>query len=216
MGITIFEKELLNDIIETYRPETVLEFGSQNDYSTDEQSKPPFMSKWYEQKGIQYISMDLAGDNNSLQVDFSVPVTLKLKFDLVTDFGTSEHCVKSNDYEKVSFNEHIHSVYPKEVVDVEQAYYNCWLNKHNLLKEGGIIVNVNPLTNNWGGHGYSYINEQFYEKLSEYSDYKILKLGLHAAMGNTKDGWNVFCVLQKCSDIFPSFYEFSKFPIFKK
>lgn len=217
MGVTTFEIKLLNSIIDTYQPKNVLELGAQNNYSTNETLKPPFMSEWYEEKGIEYSCIDLAGDNNAIIKDLSKPLRLSKRFNLITDFGTSEHTVSSEEYETVSFHEgHIHSVYPKSVIDTELAYYNCWLNKHSLLKYDGIMISVNPLTGNWVGHGYSYINEDFYKKLCLFSDYKILELGTHAAMGNTKDGWNVYCVMQKKSEIFPLFYQFKKFPIFKK
>jgi hypothetical protein len=34
-----------------------------------------------------------------------------------------------------------------------------------------------------------------------------------AACGNTKDGWNVYSVLKKVSDEFPTFKEFITLPI---
>lgn len=216
MGVTNFEIKILDDIINEYHPENVLELGSQTNYSTKEQNKPPFISEWYEERGISYTCIDLAGDNNAIVQDLSKPIILNNKFDLVTDFGSSEHCVCSDEYEKVSFHDgHINSVYPKKVLNVDEAYYNCWLNKHKLLKDNGIMISVNPLTSNWLHHGYSYINEEFYKRIAEFTDYEIIQLGTHAAMGNTKDGWNVYCVMQKHSEIFPSFYEFKKFPIFE-
>lgn len=219
MGVTNFEIKLLNGIIDTYRPKIVLDFGSQNDYSTNE-LKPPFMSGWWLKRNIDYTSIDLAGDNNSLKLNWSYPLEIFRKFNLVIDAGSSEHSVQSKGYTITPFHEgYINSVYPNVKVtdeEIELGYYNCWLNKHNLLKQDGIMLSVNPLTDNWEGHGYSYINEDFYKRIAEFSDYEILQLGTHAAMGNTKDGWNVYCVMQKKSEVFPSFYEFNKFPIFKK
>ncbi|MEO7045099.1 MAG: hypothetical protein ABI091_07295 [Ferruginibacter sp.] len=219
MGVTNFEINLLDSTIKIYHPKSVLELGSQTNYTTPDQVKPPFMSDWYilERDFELYVSIDLAGDNHSVKEDLSKPVNWDIKFDLVTDFGTSEHCVSCDNYEKVSFHDgHINSVYPKGDLLIEEAYYNCWLNKHNLLANEGIMISVNPMTGNWPEHGYSYINEEFYKKIAEFTDYEIIQLGTHAAMGNTKDGWNVYCIMQKKSEVFPSFYEFNKFPIFKK
>jgi hypothetical protein len=105
--------------------------------------------------------------------------------DIVTDFGTSEHV--SN-------------------------YYNCWLNKHNGCKVGGLIISENPKVNNWHGHGFHYLTKEFYTELCKVAGYELIEVGEHAAMGNVTDGWNVYGVLRKVSDVFPSQSEFYALP----
>lgn len=220
MGITLFSKFLIEKAL-TVNPniKNVMEVGSQTDYTTNE-IPPPFANKLYASLGIlDYTCIDLAGDNNALKLDLSNPLLGK-EYDLVTDFGTGEHIVQMKDYESVAFHDgHINSIYPKGEVteeNIRQGYYNGWLNKHNFCKIGGIIISENPMTGNWPLHCYSYIDSNFYHKLMKMIDYEIISVGIHAAMGNTKDGYNVFCVMKKLSDRFPDFETFNTLPVWRK
>jgi|SRR5882762_3233760 len=214
MGYTQDEIKLIEKYIEPGM--SVLDTGSQNDYTT-RSIIPPFISSWYGMKGVSdYVCIDLAGDNNALRLDLAYPISIGAKFDLVTDIGFGEHVVQADEYETVSFHEgHINSVYPKGEKKIIEGFYNFWLNKHNLLKVGGIMVNVNPKTKNWPQHGYTYLTQEFYTGLVKHAGYSILELGENAASGNFVDGYNIFSVLRKESDKFPSFEEFSKLDIYK-
>jgi hypothetical protein len=212
MGYTQFSKQLIEPYLSKVK--SVLDFGSCNDFSTGEMP-PLFISEWYKSKGIEYSSIDLAGDNNSLQLNWCYPITYLPQFDLIVDAGSSEHSAIANEYTNVQYNKNINSIYPKGEINIDEGYYNCWLNKHNLCRIGGLIISENPKTNNWGGHGYSYISTEFYTELVKVADYEILELGEHPAMGNDIDGWNIFSVLIKISDKFPDFETFSTLPIYK-
>lgn len=217
MGITKFDVELLEKVLKL-NPDarTVCELGSQNLYLVPS-DKPPFASEWYEARGLKYNCIDMAGDNSAYQVDLSQAISFDPEFDIVTDFGTSEHVVQMDKITKVAFHDgHINSIYPDGVKDALLGYYNCWKNKHNLLANSGIMVNVNPKTGNWPGHGYHYITKKFYEELAYLCGYHIIELDEHPAMGNTTDGWNVYCLLQKQDDAdFISFDRFCKLDICK-
>lgn len=236
MGITAFDIKLLEKYIDKYKPENVIEFGSQNLYLVSvskhwnketnewEDAAAPFASEWYKSKGLEYNCVDLGGDNGAWKIDVSYPFGIgvddrkggyQLQFSLVTDFGFSEHVVQMEDYVPVTYDGGITSIYPKGEINIIEGYYNCWLNKHNLCKIGGLIISENPKTGNWPGHGYTYIDVEFYKELSLLTDYEDLELGIHAAMGNFKDGYNVYCVMKKNSDKFPSLEEFKTLPIFQ-
>lgn len=223
MGITAYDVDLLERTLKQ-KPliKSVMELGSQNLYVNGEQD-PPFASEWYNSKGLKYSCIDLGGDNNALKADLSNPIHIVLKtatpngsklnptYDLVTDFGTSEHVVQMEKFVSVPFhNGYINSIYPDGVKSINLGFYNCWVNKHNLLSIGGVMINVNPKTGHWPGHGYSYYTPEFYKELCKIAGYKILLLEEHAAMGNTTDGVNVVCILEKTMDIFPAFEEFCK------
>lgn len=214
MGYTDFTIRLVEKY---FKPKMkVLDFGSQNNYSTGE-TPPPFMSEWYMGKGVEkYVSVDLAGDNGSLKLDCAYPLPLDHDFGLVCDIGFSEHCVQMQDHSCVVYENNITSVYPKGEVDAKLGYYNCWLNKHNLCKPGGYIISENPKEGNWPGHGYSYISKDFYKLLVLLADYELIRDGTHPAMGNYIDGWNVYSVLKKTGDRFPDFDKFLKLPIYDK
>lgn len=220
MGITAFDIKLLERTLHIYQPdiENVVELGSQNLYLSGDDTKPPFASTWYRSRGLIYCCIDLARDNNAYPEDLSEPISEKFhnEYMLLTDFGTSEHVVQMEDYEICSFHEgHINSIYASKIKSVLDGYYNCWLNKHKMLRKGGIMINVNPKTGNWPGHGYSYLTEKFYKQLAEHTDYEIIELGQHPASGNFTDGWNIHAILRKHSEKFPDFETFKKFDIRK-
>ncbi len=89
-----------------------------------------------------------------------------------------------------------------------EAIYNCWLNKHNLLRIGGLMINENPKTGNWPNHGFNYYTQEFYFEFCKIAGYVVERAGEIPAMGNSVDGWNILCVLRKFSDTFPSLEEF--------
>lgn len=219
MGITHFSHSLIKRTkLNNLDIKSVLELGSQNDYTTNE-ATPPFANELYRRLGIEhYICIDLAGDNNAFRWDLSNPQELQSNADLVTDFGTGEHCVEMTDYEITPFlGGYINSIYPTgEIKSIEKGFYNLWLNKHNFLKVGGFMINENPLTGNWPNYGYSYLGKNFYDELCKISDYQIIEQGEEAATGNDIDGWNKWAILKKAGEKFPSFEEFTKLPIFRE
>ncbi len=237
MGITASDIELIN-MARHYKPniKTVLELGSQNLYRPgDDQVKPPFASEYYKSLGIEYACIDMAGDNGAMTLDLSAPIHLVLKgpaigpsegakpleysrYDLITDFGTSEHVVANSEMTAVAFHEgHINSVYPTAQPtpdNIARGYYECWANKHRLLKNGGIMISVNPKTGNWPEHGYTYINQEFYIKLADLMGYMIHWLNENEAMGNP-NAVNIECLLMKTVDNdFCTFEEFQTLPQF--
>lgn len=176
MGITAFSITLLDKVIADYKPKNVCELGAQNLYNTPN-LPAPYADKYYVSKGIEYTSIDLNKENNCLVHDLSKPLPDELnnKFDLVTNFGTSEH-----------------------VTDL----YECYKNIHNLCKLNGIIISENPKTGNWPGHGFHYLDSNFYRQLADVCGYEILELGEHPAMGNYTDGWNIYCIYIKKKESF--------------
>lgn len=211
MGYTKQDTELIEKYLTEVK--SVMDIGSQNVYIEADNPKPPFASEWYKSKGIDdYSCIDLAGDNNALKIDLSYPIEVGLnkKFDLLVDGGCGEHIVQMEGYENVAFHDgHINSIYPTKVKNIDLGYYNGWFNKHNLLKIGGIMININPKTESWPSHCYTYLTTDFYIQLEKISGYKIIELFEHPAMGNTLDGWNIVCVMQKESDLFPDFETFN-------
>lgn len=216
MGYTAFEKEVVSRNLNKFGPSfRVIDYGAQCDY-TIKADPPAFISEWYRSIGGIYSCIDLAGDNNSLRHDLSHPLPYIGKYNLVGDAGTSEHIAQMKSFESVSFHEGaINSIYPKEIENVELGFYNGWKNKHDILLEGGLMINFNPLTGNWPGHCYSYLPKDFYDNLIKISDYEVLETGTHAACGNTTDGWNLWAVLKKIGPKFPSFEEFQTLNIQK-
>ncbi len=189
MGYTNETIARVERILNQYQINSVLDLGAQNNYSGTEQPAP-YMREWYEKKGINYVSIDINGEHGALPFNLSKPITADLgKFDLVVDAGTSEHIGEDGKFDIF-------------------AIYNCWKTKHHLLKYEGIMINENPKSGNWPGHGFNYYTEFFYRTLAGLCNYEILELGEHAAMGNVTDGWNVHSILLKKDHTFPRIEDF--------
>ena len=177
MGYTNETLQRVEYAIANYNIKTIVDFGAQNNYSVP--LPAPYMKDWYLERGIEYVAIDISGENDSMIVDLAYPMEQNIgEFDLLVDAGTSEHV----------------GIDGKHAVS---AIYNCWKTKHDLLKAGGIMINENPKTGNWPGHGFNYYTTEFYHNLCVACGYRMIELGEHAAMGNITDGWNVHCVFQK-------------------
>lgn len=195
MGITSFSIELLDKIIIRFSPKTVIELGAQNLYNQPK-LPAPYANEYYESKGLKYKCIDLSKENNCIEIDLSKPMINKnlQKVDLITDFGTSEHISNNG------------------IFDAE-AFYNCWKIKHDILNVDGVMINENPKTGNWPGHGFNYVNIDFYSELIMLMNYELIELGEHPAMGNITDGWNIYCIFQKKHDA--DFISLEKFKTLK-
>lgn len=186
MGVTSFDIQLLERLLNGVK--SVCELGAQNNYAQP-RLPAPYMREWYEARGIEYDSIDLSKEDGCIVKDLSIAQKWERQYDLVTDFGTSEHV---------------------------SDYYNCWLNKWNLCKNGGVIISENPKTGNWPRHGKHYLDILFYYDLVAKIGADLLHAGEHPAMGNTTDGWNIWGVIRKSGDYFPSREEFEKLPVYKQ
>jgi hypothetical protein len=194
MGYSHFTKKKIDPYL--FNGIWVVDLGSQNDYATIKHPAP-YISEWYEEHwDARYACIDLNGENNAYQYDLAYPLPGHPRNNnhLVVDAGTSEHVGIDH---KFSWD----------------GIYNCWLNKHNLLLIGGIMYNTNPKTGNWPLHGYNYYTKQFYHDLCANADYEILELGENPAMGNDIDGWEVYCILRKTGERFPTLEQFKTFDL---
>lgn len=188
MGITNFSVSVLDLVIKSHKPKSVCELGDQILYTSDG-NYGKYANLYYENMGIEshrYVCMDLNGENGAMQIDMGKLISpIMLHFDLVTDFGFSEHVGTDGHFDW-------------------QAIYNCWLNKFNLCKDEGIIISENPLTGFWPGHGWNYHTTEFYHELEACSGLRLLKWGTVCAMGNCETGQNAWAVQAKVSNEFPS------------
>lgn len=123
------------------KPQTVLELGAK-------QRMGRSYREFYEQHGCRYTSVDLNGTYGALALDLCQPLNLG-QFDLVTNFGTSEH------------------------VPDQGA---CWRNVHDACKPGGYVISATPQPGHWPKHGRYYPTEAWYLRLAELNGYRVLRL----------------------------------------
>lgn len=181
MGYTNNSIDIVNKYLSNVK--SVCDLGAQNNYSQPH-LPAPYISEWYKSNAItEYMCIDLNGENDAKKWDLSEPLKTTKTFDMVTDFGTSEHI---------------------------KDLYECLANVNKLTKVGGIMVHENPKVGNWPKHGFHYRTMEFYKELVEACGYELLESFEHPAMGNTTDGWNVIAVMRKTKDGFISKDKFPK------
>ena len=100
---------------------SVLEFG-------DKRNPSGIYRDWYLSRGASYVSVDINGRHGAHALDVRQPFDLGT-FDVVTNFGFSEH------------------------VSVQRPY---WENAYNALAVGGVFVGTTPQPGHWLMHGWSY------------------------------------------------------------
>ncbi len=129
------------DVIEKLRE---LKIDIKPNYST---------STFYKQWGIEhYTAIDLNGLEGALKFDLNTLFTkdglFSKEYDLVTNFGTTEHC----------FNQ-------------ATAFENI----HNLTKKGGYILHLLP-AHGWNNHCFYRYDTNFFEDIADKCGYEILSL----------------------------------------
>jgi hypothetical protein len=196
MGINDMNLQALEFLFTHYKIKSVLELGAQTFYQ-NYKSIPygVYASDYYKLKGVEsYTCIDLNNENGALNLDLSIPQTIG-KFDMVTDFGTSEHIAgyDAEDETKTEFDGNNTWKHSSNHIAGLQAFYNCWKTKYD--NTNMLIISSNPATGHWKGHGHFYYTTQFYEKLCELTGMKRVMLEEHFAMGNYIDGKEICCVM---------------------
>jgi hypothetical protein len=108
---------------------------------------PPYFKDVF--KHLDITSFDYNGENGAIKVDLSIPIgeEYKNQYDIVTNFGTTEH---------VS-NQH-----------------TCWKNIFDMLKPDGLVISEIPRKNNWPNHCKYYYDEVSFNSLSD--DFIIMEI----------------------------------------
>lgn len=183
MGITNDSLNRLNKLgfLSKNQPYKMLELGCQNIYGNEFGATYGMIAKdFFVDLKIEHTSWDICGCQGSETVDLrnKIDISKTGQFDVITDFGTTEHIenIKSG------------------------GYYEAMKNIHNLCKVGGYRVHETPMTGHWIGHGFNYLTKDFYIQLAKDNGYQILDLTEHYAMGNTTDGGLICCVLVKVEE----------------
>jgi len=197
MGISSLTLGTLNSVLNSqgikYKNLEMCELGNQWMFLNPAAGVPYKSSAkpYFESLGAIHTSMDQNGQDGAIEIDLGQEIAKKYrnKFDLVTNFGTSEH------------------VY---------SFYNALRNIHLMCKLGGIIFNVTPKTGHWPKHGNWYITETFCRQLAELAQYEILALETQAAQHNVKSGQQIVCAFKKTNYKFASETDFDKLEIFKE
>lgn len=181
MGYIFSSIEAIVKILDTGKLKSVCDLGAQNNYTVP-YLPAPYMSEWYKKREVEYMSVDLSGENDSKTWNLAEPIKTNKRFDLVTNCGTLEH-----------------------VKDLYQGFANM----HKLCKVGGYLLNENPRTKNWPDHCYHYFDEKFFLDLAIQANYEIIEIKNTVSAHNYETGNNVFALFRKTRD---EFVERENFP----
>lgn len=126
----------------------IAELGAQVIYGDEWEIYPRvyFRDKF---KDLNITSIDITGENNSVIINLSLPISDEFirKFDIVTNFGTSEHV---------------------------QDQFNCWKNIFNMLVVDGIVISEIPKIGFLPKHCKYYFDENTFKSLED--DFDILEI----------------------------------------
>ena len=115
----------------------------------------------FEILGAEHTSIDINGQDGALPLDLSRPIEdpkLMGAFDVVTNFGTSEHV---------------------------SDQLECWHNIYRFVRVGGLVVSSVPHLSYPVGHCEYYYEENFFEALAQYAGFSIEVLKTeHALVGS--------------------------------
>jgi hypothetical protein len=197
MGINYIDLKLIFNIIDKLEKKnniSICDLGNQQIRKScydffKEKGIPRFKhtKQLFEYLKYNHTSIDCNGDNNSISIDLSIDIknqNCKLldKFDLITNFGTSEHVGEF--------------ILNKDEVDNPQYY--CFKNIHDMLKNNGIVIHCIPLVNNWKGHGVYEYTHKFFNSLCSKNNYEII---LKDIMNTHGDGYdNLVYVYRKVNN----------------
>jgi SAM-dependent methyltransferase len=106
--------------------------------------------KVYLARGVEaHVAIDLNGKDGAMPLNLDEPVPFMFigQFDVVTNYGTSEHV---NDQ------------------------YRLFKNAHDMCRVGGIIINIVPREGHWPGHCRYFYTRSFAESLALACGYEIV------------------------------------------
>jgi hypothetical protein len=114
---------------------------------------------WYQERGGRYLCTDINGEDGAIPWDIREPmpkdITMAIPFDIVTNFGFTEH--------------------------VQDRQFECWRNIHEMVHPAyGTLCCVTPAPGGWKRHGQPkgfpgrwYPHPVFYKKLAKLNGYEI-------------------------------------------
>ncbi len=128
----------------------MFEFGNQCFFTDEHPGGVSPTKPYFESLGIEHVSLDLNGRNNSLKRDITEDVSDLGQFDIVTNLGSSEH------------------------VSPLEKQYECFKNLHDLCNVGGYMIHHVPpdQTIQWSNHSPAFYKDHFFPILKELNNYK--------------------------------------------
>ncbi len=142
-------KDIIQKIVSHRIDKEHLNISLNNIFDGNDEPKSGFQKYFYQLFGFEnYYSLDLNDSRADFTFDLNTPVNIKKKFDVITNFGTSEH-----------------------IFNIGSFYKNI----HHLLNVNGIALHINP---SYGdiNHGFFNIHPNVYSSLIKANAYEQISL----------------------------------------
>lgn len=161
-----------------YKGLSMCELGNQHiRHRRNQRAKP-----YFEARGVRHVSIDINGQDGALPLDLNEELPDLGQFDLVTNYGTSEHI---------------------------KDQYQVFRNVHNLTRIGGMMVHAVPCYDFWPFHGLYGYRDGFFKHLALANEYGVLFDSLiPRELPADNRRWLTCTVLRKTKDPFISRTDF--------
>lgn len=164
-----YEEQILNKLHITYSGLLLCELGNQR-----YRGKPAKLM--YESLGVKHTSIDINGFDGAipLDLDFAVPKTFETSFNVITNYGTTEHV---------------------------NNQYSVFKNIHVMGKNNCVVLHGVPLVGNWPTHCRYYYSKDFFTGLINVCSYELIDLRIFTTGQYRRPRNLLACVLRKVKDI---------------
>lgn len=174
MGIHKDNLDKLDSVINEYitGPVKMLELGDQNLRNHE----IVLAKDYFESLGYDHTSIDIHGKRGTIKIDLRKPIPEDFinKFNIVTNFGTTEH------------------------VEPKKFQWQCFKNIHDACIIGGIMYHVVPNVGGWKDHCPVHYTDRFFKTLGKTNNYKIIDI----SYVERQRGKLIRAVFQKTKDEF--------------
>lgn len=151
MGITKSGKLLLDIALKGKDLTSVRMFEFGNQHGMFDALNNGVAKTYYTALGVDHVSVDLNGHDGALKRDMTADLSDLGLFDVVTDFGSTEH------------------------IEPLAGHYKAFKNFNLLCKVGGFIIhNLPPAYTEWVTHSPAQYTPDFFFKLGKLNGYEIM------------------------------------------
>jgi hypothetical protein len=185
MGVTKQSFNYLMSLYNKIKFSSICELGDQQFMSCPPFPENSYTRDFYESNNINYICIDTNGRGKSLDIDLNGSFYLNKTFNIITNIGTLEHV---------------------------ENYYSGLKHMHEMCDIGGFMIHISPAINHWPEHGFNYVLPEFFTKLAQECNYKLVDVRVEPTAIGGSDADQTYAIMQKLLESkFPKIEELYKF-----
>jgi len=131
----------------------------------------------FENLGVEHVSVDINGQDGALTLDLTRDFRYQPQSKSVNLYNNPNAKVEIGEYNKYfEYFDVVTNCGTTEHVDNQDGHnnYMAWKNLHNLLRVDGLHFSSLPAIGYWPDHCNIYYNCDFFDKLADFCNYKLL------------------------------------------